>query len=308
MNKRNLGERIKLTSYEEMFGTKNNNSTSGQIVQKSEMTRNQIIEVPLDKLYAFKKHPFRVTDDEKMEEMVESVRENGILVPVMVRPREEGGYEIISGHRRSHAAMLAGLKSMPVIVKDYNDDEATVIMVDANIQREDILPSEKAKAYSMKYEALKHQGKERGNGLTLEVVGEAGGDGVKTVQRYIRLSKLTDPMLELVDMGKLGLGQGVDLSFLSEEAQGWVYDIITNRGCTVSGVQSAIIKERYKAGELTATLVMEILCYENPKKHRKVTIGSKKLSSYFEPSVSSEEIERVIISLLDEWKQKGGGL
>ena len=248
MNKRNLGERIKLTSYEEMFGTKNNNSTSGQIVQKSEMTKNQIMEVPLDKLYAFKKHPFRVTDDEKMEEMVESVRENGILVPVMVRPRGEGGYEIISGHRRSHAAMLAGLKSMPVIVKDYNDDEATVIMVDANIQREDILPSEKAKAYSMKYEALKHQGKERGNGLTLEVVGEAGGDGVKTVQRYIRLSKLTDSMLELVDTGKLGLGQGVDLSFLSEEAQGWVYDIITNRGCTVSGVQSAIIKERYKAG------------------------------------------------------------
>ena len=291
MNKKSLGERIKLTSYEEMFGTKNNNSTSGQIVQKSEVTKNQIMEVPLDKLYAFKKHPFRVTDDEKMEEMVESVRENGILVPVMVS-----------------AAMLAGLKSMPVIVKDYNDDEATVIMVDANIQREDILPSEKAKAYSMKYEALKHQGKERGNGLTLEVVGEAGGDGVKTVQRYIRLSKLTDSMLELVDTGKLGLGQGVDLSFLSEEAQGWVYDIITNRGCTVSGVQSAIIKERYKAGELTATLVMEILCYENPKKHRKVTIGSKKLSSYFEPSVSSEEIEKVIISLLDEWKQKGGGL
>lgn len=210
--------------------------------------------------------------------------------------------------RRSHAAKIAGLGRVPAIIKEINDDESTVIMVDSNLQREHILPSEKAKAYSMKFEAIKHQGRSDGSTNSYEKLGEVSGEGARTVQRYIKLARLTDNMLELLDTGKIGIVQGEDISLISEEAQGWVYDIISNNNCTVSKVQSAIIKERFKDGDLTATLVMEILCYENPKKKRKVTFGAKKLSSYFAPNVSSEEIEKVIIGLLDEWKQKGGEL
>lgn len=318
MSKRNLGERIKLTSYEEMFGSELDNIGSGQFVQKlyedkstsgqsvQKLEDGHIIEIPIEELHTFKDHPFRVIDDEKMSEMVDSIKQKGILVPGIVRALDDGGYEIISGHRRTHAAKLAGLTTVPMMVKDYGDDEATIIMVDANIQREDILPSEKAKAYNMKYEAIKHQGSEGGS--SLEVVGELGGDGVKTVQRYIRLSKLTDDMLDLVDKKKIGFGQGIDFSFLSEEAQGWVYDVVMQSGCNVTGVQSAIIKERFKAGELTATLVSEILCYENPKKKRKITFSAKTLNRYFSASANSEDIENLIFDLLDDWKSKGGEL
>ena len=298
MSKRNLTEKIKLTSYEDMFG--NEEDTSRQNVQTGD---GQIIEVALGDLHTFKGHPFRVLDDEKMEETVESVKKYGILVPGIARPMKNGGYEIISGHRRHHAATLAGLETMPMIIKECSDDEATVIMVDANIQREDILPSEKAKAYSMKYEALKHQGVV--GGLTLEAMGETVGENAKTVQRFIWLSRLSDPLLNLVDEGKLGMGQGVDFSFLSEETQMWVYDVIAEKQCSVSGIQSAIIKEKYKEGSLTASFIREILCYEKPVK-RKVTFDSRKLDSYFAPNMTSKDIETLIIRLLDEWKENGG--
>lgn len=308
-NKRNLGERIKLTSYEEMFGPKDSNVANSTSSRNGEKLENSgVRNIDVTELHSFANHPFKVIDNEEMMELVGSIKENGILMPIIARKNNSGGYEIISGHRRTHAAQLAGLKTVPVIVKDYSDDESVVIMVDSNLQREHVLPSEKAKAYSMKYEAIRHQGKNTGITSSFEMLGESYGDGARTVQRYVKLAKLTDNMLELLDLGKLGIMQGEDIAFLSEEAQGWVYDIISNNNCTVSKVQSAIIKERFKAGELTPTLVMEILCYENPKKKRKVTFGAKKLSSYFAPNVSSEEIEKVIIGLLDEWKQKGGEL
>ena len=185
MSKRNLGEKIKLSSYDDMFGTNEED-------KKVMVVGDQIKDVALGELHPFKNHPFKVLDDEKMEEMVESVKQYGILVPAIARVRPEGGYELISGHRRHHAARLAGLEVMPVMIKECNDDEATVIMVDANIQREDISISEKAKAYRMKYDAMKHQG--TSGGLSLAEMSEAAGESSKTIQRLIYLSNLTDEL------------------------------------------------------------------------------------------------------------------
>ncbi len=176
-------------------------------------------------------------------------------MPGIARPRAEGGYEIIAGHRRKHGCELAGLSTMPMFVRDYNDDEAAVIMVDTNIQREDILPSEKARAYSMKYEAMRHQGK-KGNGSSLDEVGEAAGESGKTVQRYIWLVRLSDELLDMVDKKKIGLVQGVDISFLTEQAQEWVQVILEETGASISTTQSSKLKEYGKNGELTLPMVI----------------------------------------------------
>ncbi len=285
--------KIKMESFDDLFG--------GSSVQ--ETGAEQIINAPLADLYEFKDHPFKVLDDEKMEETTESIRLYGVLVPGIARPRAGGGYELIAGHRRKHGSERAGKTEMPIIVRNYSDDEATIIMVDSNIQREDILPSEKAKAYKMKYEAMKHQGKKSGKN-TLDEVGEAAGENAKKVQRYIWLSRLSDELLEMVDTKKLGFSQGVDISFLSEEAQQWVEVIIEEQGCNVSIVQSGKLKEYGKSGELTFAMVRLILTEEKPKE-RKVTLKADKISKYFSDSYSNEEIENVIISLLDKWREEG---
>ena len=285
--------KIKMESFDDLFG--------GSGVQ--EIGAEQIINVPLADLHEFKDHPFKVLDDEKMEETTESIRLYGVLVPGIARPRAGGGYELIAGHRRKHGSERAGKTEMPIIVRNYSDDEATIIMVDSNIQREDILPSEKAKAYKMKYEAMKHQGKKSGKN-TLDEVGEAAGENAKKVQRYIWLSRLSDKLLEMVDAKKLGFSQGVDISFLSEEAQQWVEVIIEERGCNVSTVQSRKLKEYGKSGELTLAMVRLILTEEKPKE-RKVTLKADKIGKYFSDSYSDEEIENVIISLLDKWREEG---
>ncbi len=285
--------KIKMESFDDLFG--------GSGVQ--EIGAEQIINVPLADLHEFKDHPFKVLDDEKMEETTESIRLYGVLVPGIARPRAGGGYELIAGHRRKHGSERAGKTEMPIIVRNYSDDEATIIMVDSNIQREDILPSEKAKAYKMKYEAMKHQGKKSGKN-TLDEVGEAAGENAKKVQRYIWLSRLSDKLLEMVDAKKLGFSQGVDISFLSEEAQQWVEVIIEERGCNVSTVQSGKLKEYGKSGELTLAMVRLILTEEKPKE-RKVTLKADKIGKYFSDSYSDEEIENVIISLLDKWREEG---
>lgn len=285
--------KIKMESFDDLFG--------GSGVQ--EIGAEQIINVPLADLHEFKDHPFKVLDDEKMEETTESIRLYGVLVPGIARPRAGGGYELIAGHRRKHGSERAGKTEMPIIVRNYSDDEATIIMVDSNIQREDILPSEKAKAYKMKYEAMKHQGKKSGKN-TLDEVGEAAGENAKKVQRYIWLSRLSDKLLEMVDAKKLGFSQGVDISFLSEEAQQWVEVIIEERGCNVSTVQSGKLKEYGKSGELTLAMVRLILTEEKPKE-RKVILKADKIGKYFSDSYSDEEIENVIISLLDKWREEG---
>ena len=285
--------KVKIEKFEDLFG-----GSAGQ-----ESSVEQIINAPLADLHTFKDHPFRVVDDEKMEETTESIRQYGVLVPGIARPREGGGYEIIAGHRRKRGSELAGKTEMPVIVRNYTDDEATIIMVDSNIQREDILPSEKARAYKMKYEAMKHQGKKSGKN-TLDEVGEAAGENAKKVQRYIWLSRLSEELLIMVDSKKLGFSQGVDISFLTEEAQQWVQAVIEEQGCSVSMVQSGKLKEYGKSGELTFAMVRLILTEEKPKE-RKITIKSDKIGEYFSDSYSNEEIENIIISLLDKWKEEG---
>lgn len=292
-NKTGSASKIKMESFDDLFG--------GNSVQ--ETGAEQIINAPLADLYEFKDHPFKVLDDEKMEETTESIREYGVLVPGIARPRAGGGYELIAGHCRKHGSERAGKTEMPIIVRNYSDDEATIIMVDSNIQREDILPSEKAKAYKMKYEAMKHQGKKSGKN-TLDEVGEAAGENAKKVQRYIWLARLSEELLEMVDTKRLGFSQGVDISFLSEEAQQWVEVIIEEQGCNVSTVQSGKLKEYGKSGELTLAMVRLILTEEKPKE-RKFTMKSDKIGEYFSDSYSNEEIENIIISLLDKWKKEG---
>ena len=275
---------IQLTTYEDLLGVEENMGAGTE----------KVVIAPLTELYEFKEHPFKVLDDEKMEETTESIRQYGVLVPGIARPRIGGGYEMIAGHRRKRGSERAGKSEMPIIVRNYSDDEATIIMVDSNIQ--------KARAYKMKYEAMKHQGKKAGMN-TLNKVGEAAGENAKKVQRYVWLSRLSDELLDMVDKKKLGFSQGVDISFLSEDAQQWVQVILEEQGCNVSTVQSGKLKEYGKKGELTFAMVRLILTEEKPKE-RKVTLKADKISKYFEEDYSSEEIENIIIQLLDEWKNR----
>jgi len=290
-SKAGSASKVRLNSFDDLFGSAK--STSGE----------QIISAKLSDLHTFKGHPFRVLDDEKMEETTESIGKYGVLVPGIVRPRAGGGYEIIAGHRRKRGSERAGLDTMPVIVRNYTDDEAIIIMVDSNIQREDILPSEKAKAYAMKYEAMKHQGSKGGS--TLNEVGEAAGESGKTVQRYVWLARLSDELLNMVDVKKIGIAQGVDISFLSEEQQQYVTIILQETGAPVSNAQAAKLKEYGKSGELTLAMARLILAEEKPKE-RKVTIKGDKINRYFPEGYSNDDIEGIIIQLLEEWNAMNG--
>lgn len=290
MNKTGSAAKVKLSSYDDLFGEIKENSDSEE----------QVIRVKLSDLHAFKNHPFQVLDDEKMEETTESIRQYGVLVPGIARPKKEGGYELIAGHRRKRGSERVGKEDMPVIVRNYTDDEATIIMVDSNIQREDILPSEKAKAYAMKYEAMKHQGR-KGSRNTLDEVGEAAGESGKTVQRYIWLSRLSDQLIELVDKKKIGLMQGVDISFLSAESQQWVWSVLEENKVNVSKIQSAKLKDCEKNGELTQPMVHLILSARRMEE-RKITIKSEKINRFFSEEYSNQEIEGIILKLLEEWQ------
>ncbi len=286
-------QKVRLASFDDLFGS--GGEQSGEVITS----------VPLSQLHPFKNHPFRVLDDGKMQETVESVKKYGILVPGMVRPYAGGGYEVVAGHRRRRACELAGLKEMPVIIRELDDDESTVIMVDSNIQREDLLPSEKARAYRMKYEALKHQGS-RAGGKTIEEMGETAGESGKTVQRYIWLSRLSKELLEMVDRKELGFVQGIDLSFLTEEAQGWVRDFIGRTGAGISTGQSARLKEYGRIGELMPAVVEQILA-EKKAPVRRVAIKRDMLDKYFGEAYSDEEIKGIILELLEKWKEGQGG-
>ena len=285
--------KVRLTSFDDLFGA--NEVAAGETVTS----------VPLSQLHTFKDHPFRVLDDEKMQETVESVKQYGVLVPGIVRPHPESGYEVIAGHRRWRACELAGLEEMPVIIREMDDDTAVVLMVDTNIQREDILPSEKAKAYRMKYEAMKHQGS-KGDKYTADVIGEAAGDSGRTVQRYIRLSELVTELLNFVDENKIPMVAGEKLSYLKTEEQAWVVDAIGNSGIFPSKAQAEQLKESSVAGELTEGKVYAVLVRKE-KENVNVTISAKKIRNYFPVEYSREQIEDVIYTLLEEWKQKEGG-
>ncbi len=284
-------EKVKLNSFDDLFGI----DEAGETVTS----------VPLSELHTFKGHPFRVLDDEKMQETVESVKQYGVLMPGIVRPYPEGGYEVIAGHRRWRACELAGLTEMPVIIREMDDDTAVVLMVDTNIQREDILPSEKAKAYRMKYEAMKHQGS-KGEKYTADAIGEAAGDSGRTVQRYIRLSELAEELLDYVDENKIPMVAGEKLSYLKAGEQAWVVDAIGNSGIFPSKVQAELLKAGSEAGELTEGKVYAVLVRKE-EENVNVTISAKKIRNYFPVEYSKEQIEDVIYTLLEEWKQKEGG-
>ena len=288
-------EKVKLKSFDDLFGTD----------APGAGTRETVTSVPLSQLHTFKDHPFRVLDDEKMQETVDSVKRYGVLIPGIVRPHPESGYEVVAGHRRWRACQLAGLEEMPVLIRDLNDDEATIIMVDTNIQREDILPSEKAKAYRMKYEAMKHQGS-KGDRHTADVIGEAAGDSGRTVQRYIRLSELVQELLNYVDENKIPMVVGEKLSYLKQEEQVWVVDAVGNSGIFPSKAQAEQIRESSEAGELTEGGVYAVLVRKE-KEDVKVTISAQRIRNYFPESYSKEQIESVIYTLLEDWRQREGG-
>lgn len=294
-----IGQKLKLTSVEELLGVPNEQSAT---------------EIEIASIHSFKDHPFKVLDDERMTDLVESIQANGVLSPVLVRPDDADGYEMISGHRRMHAAQLAGLTMIPAIVREMTDDEAIVYMVDSNIQREELLPSEKAFAFKMKMDALRHQGTTSRHDVdklgikSAEIVGEGSGMGGRQVQRYIRLTELIPDLLDLVDNKRLQFTVAVEISYISKEIQQWICEYIHENGC-IKQKQIAILREELMNGAITQSRLIDIL-NENtagriPK--RKVTLNEQKLFKYFPAHYTVPEMERVIESLLQEWQEKREG-
>ena len=289
--------KIKLQSVDELLGV-------------PEIAGTQEIEI--ERIHAFPNHPFKVLDDEKMDTLVDSIRENGILNPVIVRPDQSGNYEMISGHRRLHAAKIVGLKKVPAIVKEMSDDEAIIKMVDANIQREEILPSEKAFAYKMKMDAMKRQGirtdltscqngtKFRADAAMAEQIGESA----RSIQRYIRLTELIPDLLDYVDKKRLQFTVAVDISYIDKEIQTWLFEYIKENG-TVKAVQVAALRTALEAEPMTQAKMISILVNSQPgrKQEQKITLSEKKLRNFFSDKYTTEDMESVILELLDQWKR-----
>lgn len=290
-------DKIKLTSYDDLFG-------SDTMEQKGK----SVIEINISDLHEFPEHPFRFEMDAEMQELVESVKRYGVLEPILVRQREQGGYVIISGHKRTAACKEIGQNVIPAVVTDCNDDEATILMVDSNIYRRNILPSQKAKAYQMKYEALKHQGVQGGL-HTLEQMGEAFGESGKTVQRYVWLARLNDDLLEMLDRKKIGIVPGIALSFLKKEEQEWVTDILLEEKIKLQTKEAEECKEQSQKGLLTQNGVKEILCCKKVKIDKPFMLNANRIKGYFPDSYSEEVMEEIICQLLEQWKQQraGGG-
>lgn len=241
-----------------------------------------------------------------MAETVESIKTYGVLTPALVRPRSEGGYEMISGHRRKRGCELCGKTTMPALVRNYTDDEAVIIMVDSNIQRENLLPSEKAHAYKMKYDAMKHQGS-KGEKYTADMVGEAAGDSGRTVQRYIRLAALSDALLKYVDNNKIPMIVGEKLSYLKPEEQEWLLEVIANSSIFPTKQQAEQLKECSANGKLNQSYIYAVLLKKESSKIN-VTLPAKKIGNYFPETYSKEQIEEVIFMLLDKWKENREGV
>lgn len=301
--KKQLPERVQLKTLDSLFGI-------------DEEQTGQIMEVPISELFSFQNHPFKVLDDEKMAQTVESIRENGILVPIMVRSRQEGGYEVISGHRRRHAAEIVGLETVPVIIRELTDDEAVIAMVDANLQREEILPSEKAYAYKMKLEALKHKAgrpsKENScqvgtNFRADEAMAETANESARTIQRYIRLTELLPELMEMVDSKKIKLNPAVEISYLSPNEQYLLIQVIDEDGIFPSLSQAQQIKKLSQDKACTKEAIHALLSVAGIKE-RNVVIKHEVIMQYFPADVSDAEVESLIVRLLDEYRKKHGGM
>ena len=280
---------------------------------RQEQQREQVQQIPIDELFPFKNHPFKVLDDESMQRTVESVEQYGVLSPLIARPRPEGGYEIISGHRRQHAAQLAGLETLPVIVRNMDDDAAVLLMVDSNLQRENILPSERAFAYKMKLEAIKNQGARsdltsgqivQKSKLSIERVAEDAGEGYKTVQRFIRLTNLIPELLDMVDEKKIAFNPAVELSYLDESQQRDFLEAMNDTQNAPSLSQAQRLKKLAQEGHFSYDVAFAVMGEEKKDELDKVVIKNDTLRKYFPRSYTPKQMEDTIIKLLDQWQRK----
>ena len=300
-------QKIKLTSYDELLGGNSVNEVG--------------MEIEISKIYPFENHPFRVVDDERMQDLVESIKKNGIVSPVLLRPDDEGTYEMISGHRRMFAAKKIGLRTLPAIIRNMTDDEATIYMVDANIQRVEILPSEKAFAYKMKMDAMKRQagrpskgncGHDDHNKLdgkrTRDIISEQVDDSARTISRYIRLTELVPELLDMVDKGKLQVTPAVDVSYFPTNIQEWLCEYIKANGSLKADQVARLKRELRQDEQMTQDAMINYLnATYKFKETRNVTIPQKRLDEYFPPYMNGAERERIIFKLLEQWKREQGG-
>ena len=276
------------------------------------MVKEFISQLPPDKLTPFAKHPYRVQEDAAMDELVESVRTHGILSPLLARPKGEG-CELVSGHRRRLAAQKLGLPTVPVLVREMSDDEAVILMVDSNLQRENLLPSEKAFAYRMKLEAMKHQGKATSRQVvgkleSADEVGQVNGESGRTIQRYIRLTNLVPPLLQMVDDGRIAFSPAVELSYLTRDEQAELWDLIGREDATPSLSQSLRMKQISREAKLTAEVLYAILTEEKPNQKEQIRIKTESLRKYFPRNYSAQQMEREIMKLLEaRYRAKGRG-
>lgn len=298
------GENISLTSYDDLFETDES---------RAESQLERVQNIPVRELIPFKNHPFKVLDDEAMLRTTESIAEYGVLTPLIARPLDHGGYEIISGHRRAHAAELAGLSEVPVLVRNMDDDAATVLMVDSNLQRENILPSERAFAYKMKLEAMKHQGSR--SDLTLgqvvpkfkrstEAIAEGTGESYKQVQRYIRLTNLVPDLLDLVDCKQISFNPAVELSYLSPEEQETFLQAMDEVQAAPSLSQAQRLKKLAQEGNFTMDAAREIMNEVKKGDLERVTFRNEQLRRFFPRSYTAQQMQDTIIKLLDQWQKK----
>ena len=296
-------KKVELAPYDDLFSTEES---------RQDAKLEKIQEIPLSELHPFKGHPFKVKDDEAMMETADSIRQYGVLVPAIARPDPNGGYELVAGHRRHRASELAGKDTMPVIVRDLDDDQATIIMVDSNLQRESLLPSERAFAYKMKLEAVKHQGARTdltsrqlvGKLEMADVVGEKAGDSGRQVQRYIRLTELIPELLDMVDEKKIAFNPAYELSFLKKEEQVDLLDAMDSEQATPSLSQAQRLKEYSQEGHLTLDMMRVIMGEEKKSDLDKITFTSDTLRKYFPRSYTPQRMQETIIKLLEQWQRK----
>lgn len=297
------GQKIKMTSVEELLGVANEEVAT---------------EIELNQIQSFRNHPFKVLDEEKMQDLVNSIRENGILTPVLVRPIDNNKYEMISGHRRMHAAALLQMNVIPAIIRDMSDEEAIVKMVDSNIQREELLPSEKAFAYKMKLDAMKRQaGRPAKNNsgqfdqnlagrVSRDILAKEVGESSKQIQRYIRLTELQPKLLDLVDSKRLNFTVAVDISYIDKEIQHWLYDYIDANGTIIPNQVKTLRKAIDSGTVMTQQKMVSILneCIKPKNTAKNVTFSGKKLEKYFPASYTAADVEKIVFELLEEWKSR----
>ena len=297
------GRNLSLTSYDDLFATDES---------RADADREKVMEIPLSELFPFKDHPFKVRDDDKMADTAESIREYGVLVPALARPREGGGYELISGHRRKRGCELAGLETMPVIVRDMDDDAAVIVMVDSNIQRESLLPSERAFAFKMKLEAIKHQGARAditsrqlvGKLEAADIVGKDAGESGRQVQRYIRLTNLIPEILDMVDNKRIALNPAVELSYLKPAEQEMLLDAMDCEQTTPSLSQAQRLKRFSQEGKLTEESMLAIMSEEKKQDVDRVLLTRDTLRRYFPKDYTPKQMEDTILKLLQGWSKK----